>query len=220
MQGGGYRRADVSAFFGVWMLLGLGTAVKLLAGTVGNSTFGESSSGTASPSSSIPPAASLAEGSLREEASSPSSLAVPYLRQSVEEAHGSEDHEQQVDKTESKVATPPDKLGNGKGKRGSGKGSGQLLPEEQVPLWFVQVMETFQAIDRDGNGLIAAAELRQVLTDSHLDATEESVQGMVVEADANGDSLIDDNELAGFAQQRIKSDFVWAVLLATGWSSG
>ena len=94
------------------------------------------------------------------------------------------------------------------GKSGKGKGPKQL-PEEQVPKWFAQVMDTFQVIDRDGDGLIVAAELRHVLTESYEGVTDEVLQGLMVEADADGDGQIGVPELA----QLDAPGPAWAALL-------
>ena len=112
------------------------------------------------------------------------------------------------------------------GKSGKGKGpkhtrqvvvgeNEQQVPEEQVPMWFARVMDTFQVIDRDGNGLIAAAELRYVLTDLYVGVSEEVLQGRMAEADADGDGQINENELARFGAQTGRSDSPWAALLST-----
>ncbi|CDO51781.1 similar to Saccharomyces cerevisiae YBR109C CMD1 Calmodulin [Geotrichum candidum] len=57
-----------------------------------------------------------------------------------------------------------------------------------------EIREAFRVFDRDGNGFISAAELRHVMTSIGEKLTEEEINAMIKEADANGDGQIDYNE--------------------------
>lgn len=74
------------------------------------------------------------------------------------------------------------------------------LPDGQVQVFLVRKMkdtdteeeliEAFKVFDRDGNGLISAAELRHVMTNLGEKLTEEEVDEMIREADIDGDGHI------------------------------
>ena len=53
-----------------------------------------------------------------------------------------------------------------------------------------EIRQAFRVFDRDGNGSISAAELRHVMTNLGEDCTEEEVDEMIREADANGDGEV------------------------------
>lgn len=57
-----------------------------------------------------------------------------------------------------------------------------------------EIREAFKVFDRDGNGYISAAELRHVMTSIGEKLTDEEVDEMIREADADGDGTIDYNE--------------------------
>lgn len=58
-----------------------------------------------------------------------------------------------------------------------------------------EVREAFRVFDKDGNGLISAAELRHVLTNLGEKLTEEEVDEMIREIDVDGDGQINYEEL-------------------------
>lgn len=52
------------------------------------------------------------------------------------------------------------------------------------------IRESFRVFDLDGNGFISKAELRQVMGNLGEKLTDEEVQDMIREADADGDGQI------------------------------
>lgn len=57
-----------------------------------------------------------------------------------------------------------------------------------------EIRSAFRVFDKDGNGLISAAELRHALTNFGEKMTDEEVDQMIREADVNGDGHIDYEE--------------------------
>ena len=57
-----------------------------------------------------------------------------------------------------------------------------------------EILEAFKVFDRDGNGLIDAAELKYVLTNLGEKLTDEEVDEMIREADIDGDGQINYEE--------------------------
>eukprot|EP00095_Tigriopus_kingsejongensis_P006271 maker-scaffold990_size72856-snap-gene-0.17 protein:Tk06271 transcript:maker-scaffold990_size72856-snap-gene-0.17-mRNA-1 annotation:"Calmodulin" len=53
-----------------------------------------------------------------------------------------------------------------------------------------EIMEAFKIFDRDGNGLITARELRNVMANLGESLTEDEVAAMIEEADSDGDGSI------------------------------
>ena len=53
-----------------------------------------------------------------------------------------------------------------------------------------ELIEAFKVFDRDGNGLISAAELRHVMTNLGEKLTDEEVDEMIREADIDGDGHV------------------------------
>lgn len=60
-----------------------------------------------------------------------------------------------------------------------------------------ELIEAFKVFDRDGNGLISAAELRHVMTNLGEKLTDEEVDEMIREADIDGDGQINYEEFVG-----------------------
>ena len=54
-----------------------------------------------------------------------------------------------------------------------------------------EIREAFRIFDRDGNGLISANELRQIMANLGEKLTDEELDEMMREADLNGDGHID-----------------------------
>lgn len=57
-----------------------------------------------------------------------------------------------------------------------------------------ELREAFKVFDKDGNGYISAAELRHVMTSLGEKLTDEEVDAMMKEADADGDGQVDIEE--------------------------
>ena len=59
---------------------------------------------------------------------------------------------------------------------------------------IAEMKEAFSVFDRNGNGFICAAELRQVMETMGEKLTDAEVDEMINEADTNGDGQIDYEE--------------------------
>ncbi|XP_072033634.1 neo-calmodulin-like [Amphiura filiformis] len=57
-----------------------------------------------------------------------------------------------------------------------------------------EIRDAFRVFDKDGNGLISAAELRHVMTNLGEKLTEEEVDEMIREADISGDGQVNYEE--------------------------
>ena len=53
-----------------------------------------------------------------------------------------------------------------------------------------ELLEAFKVFDKDGNGLISAAELRHVMTNLGEKLTDEEIDEMIREADVDGDGHV------------------------------
>ncbi|KAG8971193.1 hypothetical protein FRB90_010570 [Tulasnella sp. 427] len=57
-----------------------------------------------------------------------------------------------------------------------------------------EILEVFKVFDKDGDGMINAAELRHVMWNLGEKMTEDEVKDLIAEADTNGDGQLDFNE--------------------------
>ena len=57
-----------------------------------------------------------------------------------------------------------------------------------------EMVEAFKVFDKDGNGLISAAELRHVLTNLGAKLTDDDVDEIIRKADINGDGKVNYQE--------------------------
>lgn len=57
-----------------------------------------------------------------------------------------------------------------------------------------ELIEAFKVFDKDGNGFITSQELRHVMTNLGEKITQEEADGMIKEADLDGDGRIDYEE--------------------------
>lgn len=57
-----------------------------------------------------------------------------------------------------------------------------------------EIREAFNVFDKDGSGKISSEELRHIMKSLGEDLTDEEIQQMIREADANGDGEIDYDE--------------------------
>jgi len=57
-----------------------------------------------------------------------------------------------------------------------------------------EILEAFKVFDKDGNGFISAAELRDIMTNLGEKLTDEEVDEMIREADVDGDGKINYEE--------------------------
>ena len=57
-----------------------------------------------------------------------------------------------------------------------------------------QIREAFRVFDKDGNGLISPAELKQTITEMGDECTDEEVEEMIKEADTDGDGQVNFEE--------------------------
>lgn len=67
-----------------------------------------------------------------------------------------------------------------------------------------EIREAFKVFDKDGNGIISAAELRHVMTNLGEKLTDEEVDEMIREADVDGDGVIDYGEFVKACRKLIK----------------
>jgi calmodulin len=58
--------------------------------------------------------------------------------------------------------------------------------EMKAPIGEQEIIEAFQVFDRDGNGMISAAELRHIMTSIGEKLTDEEVDEMLREAEVDG----------------------------------
>ena len=64
-----------------------------------------------------------------------------------------------------------------------------------------EIRDAFRIFDKDGNGLISAHELRQIMMNLGEKVTDEELDEMMREADLNGDGQIDyEGEISQFNQ--------------------
>lgn len=70
-----------------------------------------------------------------------------------------------------------------------------------------ELIEAFKVFDRDGNGLISAAELRHVMTNLGEKLTDDEVDEMIREADLDGDGHINYEEFVRMMMAK------WFILL-------
>ena len=70
----------------------------------------------------------------------------------------------------------------------------KAAPKEKDGNAEEEMMEAFKVFDSDGNGMITADELRQIMANLGEKLTEEEVEEMVKEADIDGDGQINYEE--------------------------
>ena len=69
-----------------------------------------------------------------------------------------------------------------------------LLGDNQVSDSEEELIEAFKVFDRDGNGLISADELLNVMTSLGENATMEEIEELIKESDYDGDGFINYEE--------------------------
>lgn len=65
-----------------------------------------------------------------------------------------------------------------------------------------EILEAFRVFDRDGNGFLSTAELRHVMTSIGEKLTEDEVNRLIKEADADGDGQINYSEFVNIIMQK------------------
>jgi len=65
-----------------------------------------------------------------------------------------------------------------------------------------EIIEAFKVFDKDGNGFISRAELSHVMTNLGEKLTDEEVDGMIHEADVDGDGCINYEEFVRMMMAR------------------
>lgn len=65
-----------------------------------------------------------------------------------------------------------------------------------------EIIEAFKVFDKDGNGFISRAELSHVMTNLGEKLTDEEVDGMIHEADVDGDGFINYEEFVRMMMAR------------------
>ena len=63
-----------------------------------------------------------------------------------------------------------------------------------------EIREAFRIFDKDGNGFVSPAELRHVLSNIGEKLTDEEIDEMIIEADVDGDGLINYEEFVAMMQ--------------------
>ena len=64
-----------------------------------------------------------------------------------------------------------------------------------------ELQEAFKIFDKDGNGLISAAELRHVMTNLGEKLSDEEVDEMIREADLDGDGQVNYAGMINFIER-------------------
>ncbi|MCD7466178.1 myosin I light chain Cam2 [Datura stramonium] len=77
---------------------------------------------------------------------------------------------------------------------------GDILNEEQI----VEFQEAFSLFDKDGDGCISAEELATVIRSLDQNPTEEELQDMINEVDADGNGTIEFTEFLNLMAKKIK----------------
>lgn len=65
-----------------------------------------------------------------------------------------------------------------------------------------EILEAFRVFDRDGNGFLSTAELRHVMTSIGEKLTEDEINRLIKEADADGDGQINYSEFVNIIMQK------------------
>lgn len=55
----------------------------------------------------------------------------------------------------------------------------------------IELQESFRVFDKNGDGFISTSELRQVIVNLGESPTDDELEAMIREADANGDGRVD-----------------------------
>jgi len=66
-----------------------------------------------------------------------------------------------------------------------------------------ELSKAFKVFDKDGNGFISAAELRQTLTAIGVKFSDEEIDHMISEIDKNGDGQIDYGEFVAMMNDKL-----------------
>ena len=78
-----------------------------------------------------------------------------------------------------------------------------------------EIREAFKVFDRDNNGFISAAELRNVMTSIGEKLTDDEVDEMIKEADQDGDGRIDCMKSACIGEAALTNNYTQTMNLCS-----